>query len=420
MNVLWLINTSLPEASLLLKENPSFFGGWLINASKDLSIQPGISLSIAFPKDGIDSYIELKGERINYYPFKPIKLDDHKIIEDNLIFKQLIDIVKPDIVHVFGTEFPHSLSMINCTNKLNIYSVLSIQGLVSIYSKHYYASLPARVVYGNTIRNLLRRDSIHNQMRSFKSRGKFEIESILRSKHIIGRTTWDLACTSQINPNSNYHFCNETLREEFYKYQWSIDQCEPHSIFLSQGHYPIKGLHYVLEAMPLILEKYPDTKLYIGGVNITKNDTLKSKIGMSYYGKYLKKLIKENKLENSVFFTGPLDEEAMCKRYLDSHLFISPASIENSPNSLGEAMLLGVPSISSNVGGAMDMMRDKEEGFIYQTDAPYMMAFYVTQLFSDNELAVKVSQNARAHAQITHNRNTNTKRLLEIYSNITL
>lgn len=420
MNVLWLINTSLPEASLILKENPSFFGGWLINASKDLSIQTEINLSIAFPKEGIDNYIELKGERINYYPFKPVKLQDDEIIKDSVIFKQLINVVKPDVVHIFGTEFPHSLSMINCTNKLNIHSVISIQGLVSIYSKHYYASLPARIVYGATIRNILRRDSIYNQMLSFKSRGKFEVETILKSKHIIGRTTWDFSCTSQINPNSTYHFCNETLREEFYKHQWSIEQCEPHSIFLSQGHYPIKGLHYVLEAMPLILEKYPDTKLYVGGMNITRDDNLKSKISMSYYGKYIKKLIKDNNLENRVFFTGPLDEKAMCKRYLDSHVFVSPASIENSPNSLGEAMLLGVPSISSNVGGVTDMMKDKEEGFIYQADAPYMMAYYVTRIFSDNELAIQFSKNARAHAQRTHDRNTNTKRLLEIYNNITI
>lgn len=108
--------------------------------------------------------------------------------------------------------------------------------------------------------------------------GAFEIKALQKVRHVIGRTTWDRACTYQINPDAQYYFCNETLRGEFYKHNWDICQCERHAIFVSQGSYPIKGLHFMLEAMTLILKHFPNTKLYVGGQNIIKTDTLKDRL----------------------------------------------------------------------------------------------------------------------------------------------
>lgn len=416
--ILWLINIPLPEASQLMGEKPSPFGGWLINASKDLANKEGVELSIAFPSNKASKFNELKGEKIKYYPFTPIKDRDKKIIENYESFTKLLDNLKPDLVHIYGTELAHTLSMVNVCKKENIKTVISIQGLVSVIEKHMFSNLPFKVIYGFTLRNLIRRDSVYGLKRAFCERGKNEIEALKNTNHIIGRTTWDKACTAQINPNAKYHFCNETLRDEFYKHKWELDRCEKQSIFLSQGQYPIKGLHYVLEAFPIILRRFPDTKLYVSGKNIIKSDTLKDKLLMTYYGKYIKKMIMKLGLENNVIFTGPLDEKSMCERYLKSHVFVCPSSVENSPNSLGEAMILGVPCVASDVGGVSDMMRHSEEGFVYQSDAPYMLAHYVCEIFDNKDLALKLSRVAREHALKTHDRQENSRRLLEIYKNI--
>ena len=94
--------------------------------------------------------------------------------------------------------------------------------------------------------------------------------------------------------------------------------------------------------------------------------------------------------EGKVFFTGPLDEEKICQRYLRSHVFVCPSSIENSPNSLGEAMILGVPCIASYVGGIPDMLKDREEGLLYQHNAPYMLAHHICEIFEDKMLACRL------------------------------
>ncbi|MEH7125610.1 glycosyltransferase family 4 protein [Bacillus sp. JJ1773] len=418
MKILWLINIQLPEISLLLNEQSSPFGGWLINASKDLAEKDGIELSIVFPKKGLKESRKLKGNRINYYAFKPVGDQDKKLFEGNRIFKDIIKEVKPDIVHIYGTEFAHTLSMVNACIEERVRSVISIQGLVSIIEKHMVANLPWKVIYGFTLRNLLRKDNVKGLQKSFYNRGKNEIKAINKIKHIIGRTTWDKACTSQINPEAKYYFCNETLRDEFYKHEWDIEKCEKNSIFLSQGQYSIKGLHYVIEAMPIILKRFPSAKVYIGGKDITKSDTLKDRMLMTYYGKYIKKMIRNYKLDQNIVFIGPLDEKKMCERYLKSNVFVCPSSIENSPNSLGEAMVLGVPCVASDVGGVSDMLKHKEEGFVYQSDAPYMLAYYVCEIFENKELALSFSNKAREHALETHDRDKNTDRLIKIYKNI--
>lgn len=418
MNILWVINIPLPEASKLMGEKPSPFGGWLINASKDLTNKEDVKLSIAFPSNKANKYKELKDEKINYYPFIPVKETDVKVIQYNQSFEILLNNIKPDVVHIYGTEIAHTLSMVNVCKKLGIETIISIQGLVSIYAQHIYANLPFSAVYSFTLRNLLRKDSVYMHKKVFEIRGKNEIESLKKTNHIIGRTTWDKACSSQINPQAKYHFCNETLREEFYKHQWDVNDCETYSIFLSQGQYPIKGLHYMLEAMPLILKKFPQAKVYISGKDITKSDSIKDKLLMTHYGKYIRKMIKGLGLERNVVFTGPLDEEKMCQRYLKSHVFVCPSSIENSPNSLGEAMVLGVPCVASDVGGVSDMLKHKDEGFVYQTDAPYMLAHYVSEIFENEDLTLKFSKNARERALKTHDRDENTRRLIEIYNEI--
>ena len=418
MNILWVTNIALPEASLSMNEKPTPFGGWLVSASAHLADEDSIELSIAFPKNGLRTVQILKGDKINYYAFPPVKEKDVSSNKKNSYLEKILDKVKPDIVHIFGTEFAHALAMVNICQKKNINTIISIQGLVSICARHYMACLPANVQNRFTIRDFLKQDNLKQQQSKFINRGAFEIKALQKVKHIIGRTTWDRACTFQINPDAQYHFCNETLNDEFYKHIWDIEKCEKHSIFVSQCSYPIKGLHFILEAMPLILGSFPDTKLYVSGQNIIKSDTLKEKLRISSYGKYIKELIGRYKLGKSVVFTGILDEKQMCERYLKSQIFVCASSIENSPNSIGEAMILGVPCVASNVGGVADLLKHREEGFVYQADAPYMLAYYVCEIFANDDLALQFSKKARMHAIKTHNKEENTKRMMEIYREI--
>jgi glycosyltransferase involved in cell wall biosynthesis len=418
MNILWLTNVPLPEASQLMNEASTPFGGWLVNASTRLSEEEVISLAIAFPKTGLSDVLTLMGIKKTYYAFPPIGENEPNTSEGSKFLTRILEQAKPDIVHIFGTEYAHTLAMVNACNKLNIAAVISIQGLTSVIAGHYLSGLPVNVQNRFTLRDLIKQDNLKQQQSKFVKRGALEIEALQKVKHVIGRTTWDRACTYQINPDAEYHFCNETLRDEFYNHRWDINHCEKHSIFVSQGSYPIKGLHFMLEAMPLIVKRFPDAKLYIGGTNITQSDTLKDRLKRSSYGKYIEELIGRYNLGQSVVFTGILDEQQMCKQFLQSNVFVSPSIIENESNSLSEAKIMGVPSIASFVGGVTDRIKHYEDGFFYQFDAPYMLAYYVCEIFGNDDLALQFSEKAREHAMRTHDPEINNNTLINIYNRI--
>jgi len=420
MKVLWVTNVPLPEASLLIGHDPLPYGGWLINEAKQLSKEKNVELQIAFPLGGLKKVQVINGEAITYYAFPFLKTSSDVSNNDRLGLFSIIEQSKPDIVHIFGTELFHALAFVKMCIEKELACVISIQGLVSFIAKHYMNGIPNSVQHSFTLRDLLKLDNIKMQQRKLLIRGKSEIEALQKVRHVIGRTNWDYACTKMINPIVQYHYCNETLRSEFYRNSWEFAKCEQYSIFVSQGSYPIKGLHFMLEAFPYILRRFPDAKLYIGGVDITETKNLKQKLRASSYGNYVKSLIRKYDLEERVVFTGSLAEKEMCERYLNSHVFVCPSTIENSPNSLGEAMSLGVPSVASDVGGITDLFTHKEDGFVYQTDAPYMLAYYICEIFDNRQLAEHFSRNARKKAEKRHNEQTNHRRLIEIYDAISM
>ena len=133
--------------------------------------------------------------------------------------------------------------------------------------------------------------------------------------------------------------------------------------------------------MPTIIRLFPDVTLRIAGPDITySNGSFKDLIRISSYGRIIKKLIKKNRLEGKVCFLGALSATEMKKEYLRSNVFVCPSSIENSPNSIGEAQILGVPVVASYVGGIPDMMRGSES-YLYRFEDIEMMANIICSVF---------------------------------------
>jgi glycosyltransferase involved in cell wall biosynthesis len=414
MKILWKTNIILPMIAKDMGVEKTSIGGWLIGLANGLLKVKDIELAVCFP-NGLSQMTVGKVENLKYYGF-PEKIMDPSIydasVESHL--KTIVDDFKPDLVHIFGTEFPHSLSMVKVFGQPDR-TLVNIQGLTSVYANLYSIGLSERVRNSYSFRDLMKMDNIRHQEKLFVKRGQYEIETLQHVNHVVGRTDWDEACTLQINPKRIYHFCNETLRDTFYDLSWDIQSIERHSIFLSQAHYPIKGLHFFLSVFPNILKKYPDAKLYISGHNIFRGDGFKDQLKQTYYAKYIKKLMVKHDLEKSIIFLGNLDEHQIAQRFLKSHVFVSPSTIENESNSLSEAKILGCPSVASFVGGVTKRIDQGVDGFLYPLNEPYMMEFYIGKIFDDDQLAIQISNHSKENAHRLLNRDNNLKEMLSIY-----
>ena len=481
MKVLWLCNIMLPLVAGHLGLEASNKEGWLSGLADLVLAQgegSGIRLSVAFPvalpksaflrggaagkaiekeavvpEEGASGILcsgtvaQGKG-RLDYYGFSEDTSHPERYAPElEPVMKAIIDRVQPDIVHCFGTEYPHILAMCRTFSDRRRLLV-GLQGLCTMLARAYYADLPAKAVESVTFRDWLKEDGIEQQRGKFAKRGAMEREAVRLAGNVAGRTRWDRDCAEAWNPKVRYHFMNESLRREFYGPVWAEEKCVPHSIVLSQGDYPIKGLHYMLQALPEILAEYPDAKVYVAGNSLVRHETFMEKVKISGYGKYLRRQIAEMHLEDKVVFLGRLDAGQMRDRYLQSHLYVCCSALENSPNSLGEAMLLGMPCVAADVGGIPSIFEGGADGIMYRgfrvksgegeeadgrgahgCDSPAgqeeelcavagRLARSVLQMWADPEKRRQYCGNARLHALQTHDRDKNYRRLVEIYEEI--
>lgn len=418
MKILWVTNTIFPDLAKSLKLNIPVVGGWMYSLAKDLSKVDNIELTVVTAQKLKTDY-NTKINGINYSILKSSKVNIFYDKELEKKWSLLINNNKPDIVHIHGTEYAHGLALMLSCPKLNY--VISIQGLISVYTRYYFGGIPLIDIYKNlTFRDLIKRDSIIKGKKEFLKRGNLiEKKYIKLSKNFIGRTEWDKDHVKTINPDSQYHFCNESLRSEFYESRkWDINTIEKHTIFLSQAGRPLKGLHKVLEAVFLLKKDFPNISIRIAGGNIIESNSLKSKLKLKGYGKYIKSIIKKFDLLDQITFTGPLNENEMVNEYLNSNIFICPSSIENSPNSLGEAQLLGVPTIAAYVGGVSNMVNHMETGIMYRFEEVEMLAQAIKSILLSPHLSIKLSKQGIIAAEKRHNTEENLNQLLNIYNKI--
>ena len=414
--VLWITNSLFPEAIAILTNRPNQSkgsGGWLLGSAEEICKSGRIDLIVASVAPFVKKLTRIKGKEIVYYAI-PCRKERKYHREFEAMWKIIVANEKPDIVHIHGSEFAHGLAFLRANTGIKTF--LSIQGLPSAIGDYFSRGLTFRQIFGNiTPFDLLYAGSIYHQAARFKKYGAtIESEYYHRANVIIGRTSFDKARVFAINPRAYYVTCQETLRPEFYDGSvWEYTKCIPHSIFISQANYPIKGLHQVIKAVNLIKNKYPDIQVRVAGHNILYNKGIRSYLTRSTYSQIIKRMVKRFRLEANFRFLGPLTAEEMKMEYLSANVFVCPSSIENSPNSLGEAQILGVPCVASYSGGIPDFIPNESCGWLYRFDEYQMLGKLLDELFSivnsfdgtyERELALQ-----------RHSREVNLSRLLDIY-----
>ena len=88
----------------------------------------------------------------------------------------------------------------------------------------------------------------------------------------------------------------------------------------------------------MLRDDFPDIKVKVGGANIFEGNWIRG----NSYGIYIRQLLKKYDIQEQFEFEGFLSADKMKKLLLESNVFVCPSSIENSPNSLGEAMILAI------------------------------------------------------------------------------
>lgn len=399
----------------------SFLATWTMPLLAAIRKQHIGKLGIIVPViNAVESY--RSEENIDFYYVRVTNKQLYKEMNVSLFNKLnvVIQEFKPDIIHVYGTE--KNLAQIQ-NYILTIPVVISIQGILMSYKPYASNFLDVKLVAKHkSLKNILGIGGTKSMYSLFSKSYKYENDIFEKGKYFIGRTEWDKANVLFRNKTSRYFHGEELLRDEFYKAggTWSINNCIKYSILMPSGFNPIKGLHIAIEAMYYLVKYYPQAQLIVPDiVNSTiKNTALLERIIGDEYVIYIKSLIKQYGLENNIQLCNRFDVLKMIEEMQKAHVFLSPSSIDNSPNILGEASMIGVPIVTTPVGGILSIFEDNKSCLFAPAGDAFLTALKLKQIFDSNSLAEMLSEDCYQVALKRHNIDKTSIQYLKIYSEI--
>lgn len=411
MRVLWIGGFGLQ--SLNKDHNGGYNGGgWLASLQKEVVRRHDISLGIAFCKDygpmnvvqdGVPYYVvgnyskSKKDKVLDLLKLNDPKRDEIQWAYYENEFRKIIDDFKPDVIEIFGSEFYFSLA---ARISKDIPTVLHFQGILSL---SIYIFLPPGmskwqyIMGGKGLKG-----KYHNfQYLAYWRRSAYREKAVLKAvPHVIGRTDWDRQAIALLNPSAKYHYGGEILRDVFYE---DKERVIPAKITISSTiSFPTyKGYDVILKV-----------------ANILKNE-LHLDFVWKVYGNvdpaFMEKHVGLSHKDLNVNLCGVASPEQLRDALLESTMYFHPSYTENSPNSVCEAQILGLPVVASRVGGTDSLVEHGKTGFLYPVTDPYIAAYYINYLIGNLDENIIIGNAAKKVATARHDKKKIVDELLETY-----
>ncbi len=418
MKVLWFTNT--PS---LYNQGQHYYhgGGWIESLEQLIADDGKIELGIAF-FHATDSQ-SVKRANTTYFPVnRPgnrknplrnlIKNWSGQLLDNdfNDTFKKIVQDFHPDVIHVFGTEGPFA----TIQNHTNIPVVIHLQGLINPYLNAYFPINQSRLNFlmsPHFLKKNLIGSSPGFTIKRFVNQAKREAEILRQAKYVMGRTHWDKMVASLYNPHVKYFHVDEVLRPPFYQSRGKTYPPTNHvelSIISTLSPTIYKGIDVILRTAKMMTElsNIPFQWQIIG---LDENDQLL---------KHFEKTEKISHRNVNVRCLGRKYPEELVGLLSVADIFVHPSYIDNSPNSVCEAQMLGLPVIACDVGGLSSLIDHGINGFLVPSNGVFEIAHYLKMLAQKNGLAKRIGQNASQMANQRHNRVRIVNDLKEKYSSL--
>ena len=142
---------------------------------------------------------------------------------------------------------------------------------------------------------------------------------------------------------------------------------------------PLKGLRYLILALPEILRSFPKTTLTVIGKSPSNSD--------------VRKIIDKLDLNNIISFRSGISEDEIVSLYHSSEIAVIPSLYEGFGFGAGEAMACGVPLISTHSGGLKEVVGESAVEIMPYSSEEIERA--VINLFNNREKMKELSEKGR-------------------------
>ena len=146
-----------------------------------------------------------------------------------------------------------------------------------------------------------------------------------------------------------------------------------------------KGISYLIEALSVLIPKYPNIFLCLVGEGNEKEN--------------LKNQIKKLNLDSFVKFIDVVPHEEIAFYYQEASLFVSASFNEGMSNVMLEALATGLPIIATETGGTKELVKDGLNGFVTKMKDAQDLAKKIEIIIKNDELRRRMGQESRKRAE---------------------
>lgn len=380
MKVLWFCNVKFSDNKI------TGTGSWLVAMADALvqsdkvelfNITTGITKLVKrADNSGVKQWV-VPYTRLNKKGMPPSRI----IIE----IQEIVDEIKPDIIHIWGTESYWGLLTARGLIRGNV--ILEIQGLTSKIKKHVYSNLSFwDIINCISIKEILRpSSSLISLKNSYKKWSIYEREIIIGHSYISTQSDWVRSCIKYINPHAKIFCTKIPLRKEFFQAvnKWDLNKCNKFSVFTSaSATLPFKGLSVLIDAIELLKKSFPSIKLNIAG-------QISNGVQQTGYTKFIKKRIESLGLTENVVWLGALNAGGIISKLIESHVAVVPSFVESYCVALKEAITIGIPAVASYAGAMPELGKNNKMVSYFPPGDASMCAYSIEKIFANEDMSNK-------------------------------
>lgn len=367
-------------------------GGWIASLEQIIRQVSEIKLGIAF--NFADNTFCYDQDRVRYYPITNGGLES---------YMQIIADFQPDLIQIFGSENQFG----EICGKTDIPIVIHIQGCLPPYHNALFpvGMSPIDFLIHKGLNWRYRYMGLRSEP-AFRKNAEREIQTIQNCKYFMGRTDWDRGLIDLFNPDATYFHCEEALRDSFINGQkqwiWKGDNKKQIISVISRPWY--KGCDLILKTAQL-LQRFTDLHFEWKVYGISEIRFFEHKYGINADDVHVKVM-------------GTASQEELVEAICTASCYVHTSYIDNSPNSLCEAQILGAPVLATHVGGISSLIRDGQSGILFPSNDPYTLASLIKRVLHEKELAESLGSEARKQALLRHDPEHIKQTLVNIYKQI--
>ena len=323
-------------------------------------------------------YARLKQKPIRFHLVEAISFSIPGLVADFPFFLSLETMIKklqPDIIHINNLPFLTTVQSTQLAKKMGIASIVQVHGVIAKrnklldFAQYFYINTLGRSVFRDATFVICLTESDAKEIRDYGC----PLEKI------------------RIIPNGvdveKFKSCEEVMDD---------------LIFWGGRFVPEKGLTFLINAFHLVVVKKPEVKLMMAG-----DGPLFSRI----YD-----IVRQLGIEKNVVLKGRVPHSELPYLISAASICVLPSLKEGMPYALLEAMACGKPVVGSDIPGINDVITHGENGILVPPKNPKALADAIMLLLEDENLRMKLGQNARRLMVEKYSWDTISEKIEKVYN----